>query len=368
MGEALAGVQPQVQPDPQVAGAVAGQVPGGQERPRGERDHDQDDGQRDGELDDHRGAPFFAARTALRRAARAAPGCRSSEGREFGADPGDGVERDGGERPVPFGGHVQEPGGLGRLPRDRPPPPARAGPGRRRRGAGAAAGGDRALLQHPGAEPGQGGGGGQGQAQQPQGQAAEDGQRGGRVRGQGRAQVLVAGDRPGPDDADQGVAGQRVGDRRQGPDGQVPPAGFGGEDVHEDAGADGGQVQRAGPQRAAAVQGQRDAQAGEDQGGGVRDRRLEGGDDGEVAGGFGHAVLGGEADRGGGRGQDAEPGGGVAQPQAGVVRRLFGRGGLAAVAGRADQRQDGRTGPGSSCWPGCLGRPVMSGRSRCRGG
>ena len=34
VGEAFAGVQPQVQPDPQVAGAVAGQVPGGQERPR----------------------------------------------------------------------------------------------------------------------------------------------------------------------------------------------------------------------------------------------------------------------------------------------------------------------------------------------
>ena len=46
VGEALAGVQPQVQPDPQVAGAVAGQVAGGQERPRGERRHDEHDGQR----------------------------------------------------------------------------------------------------------------------------------------------------------------------------------------------------------------------------------------------------------------------------------------------------------------------------------
>ena len=36
VGEAFAGVQPQVQADPQVAGAVAGQVAGGQERP-GER-------------------------------------------------------------------------------------------------------------------------------------------------------------------------------------------------------------------------------------------------------------------------------------------------------------------------------------------
>ena len=57
------------------------------------------------------------------------------------------------------------------------------------RGRGAAAGGDRAFLQDPGAEPGQGGGGGHGQAEQPQGQAAEDGQGGGRVGGQGRAQL-----------------------------------------------------------------------------------------------------------------------------------------------------------------------------------
>jgi hypothetical protein len=44
VGEAFAGVEPQVQADPQVAGAVAGQVPGGQERPGGERGHDEHDG------------------------------------------------------------------------------------------------------------------------------------------------------------------------------------------------------------------------------------------------------------------------------------------------------------------------------------
>ena len=44
VGEALAGVQPQVQADAQVAGAVAGQVAGGQERPRGERRDDEQDG------------------------------------------------------------------------------------------------------------------------------------------------------------------------------------------------------------------------------------------------------------------------------------------------------------------------------------
>jgi hypothetical protein len=72
---------------------------------------------------------------------------------------------------------------------------------------------------------------------------------------------------------------------------------------------------------ALAVQGQGDAQAGEDQGGGVGDGGFQGGDGGEVAGGFCHPVLGGEADCGGGCGQDAQPGGGVAQPQARPVRR-----------------------------------------------
>src|SRR5207344_2951063 len=96
----------------------------------------------------------------------------------------------------------QEPGGLGHLPR--------GWRGRRPRCRGAAAGGDRALLQHPGAEPGQGGGGGQGQPQQPQGQAAQDSQRGGGGGGQRGAQLEVAGQGPGADDADEGVAGQGV--------------------------------------------------------------------------------------------------------------------------------------------------------------
>ena len=73
------------------------------------------------------------------------------------------------------------------------------------------------------------------------------------------------------------------------------------------------------PEGAAAVQGQRDAQAGEDQGGGVGDRGFQGGDGGQMAGGVDHPVLGGEAHRGRGRGQDAQPGGGVAQPQARAV-------------------------------------------------
>src|SRR6266566_106625 len=192
---------------------------------------------------------------------------------------------------MPFGDQIQEPGGLGRLPRVRC--------GGRPELPGPAAGGDRALVEHPGAEPGQGGGGGQGQAEQPQEQAAEDGQRGGRLRGG----VLVAGQGPGADDADQGVAGQGVGGRGHGPDGQIPPAGFGRDGVHEHAGGDRGQVERPSAQGAAAVQGQGDAQAGENQGGGVGDGGFQGGDGGQMAGGVDHAVLGGEADRGGGRGQ-----------------------------------------------------------------
>ena len=80
VGEALAGVQPQVQPDPQVPGAVAGQVAGGQERPGEHRGQDEQDGQGDGVLEHHRGSPFWAARTALRRAVRAAPVFRSTWG------------------------------------------------------------------------------------------------------------------------------------------------------------------------------------------------------------------------------------------------------------------------------------------------
>jgi hypothetical protein len=189
VGEALAGVQPQVQADAQVAGAVAGQMAGGQEGPGGERRHDEHDGQGDGELVDHRGFPFWAARTALRRAVRAAPALRLAWGRQVGADPGDAVQRDRGERPMPFGHQSQEPGRLGRLPRVR-------------RGGRPGPGGDRAFGQDPGAEAGQGGGGGQGQAEQPEDQAAEEGQQGGRLV----SQVLAAGQGRGADDADEGVA------------------------------------------------------------------------------------------------------------------------------------------------------------------
>ena len=158
---------------------------------------------------------------------------------------------------------------------------------------------------------------------------------------------------------DQGVAGQGVGDGGHGPDGQVPPARRGGDRVHEHAGPDRGQVQRPGAERAAAVQGQGDAQAGEDQGGGVGDGGLEGGDGGQVAGGVDHPVLGGEAHRRGGRGQDAQPGGGVAQPQARPVTAGHGAsevqpGRVARIAsvgeGRAGQcqRESGCRGEGAA--------------------
>ena len=363
VGEALAGVQPQVQPDPQVAGAVAGQVAGGQERPRGERRHDEHDGQGDGVLDHHRGSPFRAARTALRRAVRAAPVFRSSWGARSALIPAtrcSGMEARGPCRSVTRS-------------RNRAVLVAFPGCGA---GAGRSAGARRPgatghSCEHPGAEPGQGGGGGQGQAQQPQDQAAEDGQRGGRVGGQGGAEVVVAGEGPGADDADEGVAGQGVGDGGQGPDGQVPPAGFGRDGVHEHAGGDRGQVQRPGAERAAAVQGQRDAEAGEDQGGGVGDRGFQGGDGGEVAGGFGHPVLGGEAHRGGGRGQDAQAGGGVAQPQARPVRGGPEAGGVpvpgvvarAVRSGRGGRRVPGR---GRRSFGGAR-RPAPVVASRARG-
>ena len=118
----------------------------------------------------------------------------------------------------------------------------------------------------------------------------------------GGGQLLVAGQRPGPDNADQSVARQGIGDGGHGPDGQVPPARSGRDGVHEHAGPDRGQIQRPGPERTAAVQGQCDAEAGEDQGRGVRDRGFQGRDHWQVAGGLGHPVLGGEAHRGGGRG------------------------------------------------------------------
>ena len=125
------------------------------------------------------------------------------------------------------------------------------------------------------------------------------------------------------------VAGQGVSHRGQSPDGQV---------------------ERPGAQGAAAVQGQGDAEAGEDQGGGVGDGGFQGGDGGLVAGGFGHAVLGGEADCGGGRGQGAQAGGGVAQPQARAVRGgpVVGRGaGAASVRGQREG-DDGGQGEGAA--------------------
>ena len=196
----------------------------------------------------------------------------------------------------------------------------------------------------------------------------------------------MAGQGPGADDADQGVAGQGVGDGGHGPDGQVPPARRGGDRVHEDAGADRGEVEGPGAEGAAAVQGQGDAEAGEDQGGGVGDGGFQGGDGGQVAGGVGHPVLGGEADRGGGCGQDAQPGGRVAQPQAGTVFARLGFFGLdaggRAVAARARGEERGRAGQGertARCHgagsriragpPGDIGmtavmaRPFLSGRS-----
>jgi len=166
---------------------------GWQERPGEDGGQDEHDGQGDGVLDHHRGSAFRAARTALRRAVRAAPVFRSSWGARSALIPAtrcSGMEASGPCRSVT---RSRNRAVLVAFPRVRC--------GGRPELPGATAGGDRALLQHPGAEPGQGGGGGQGQAQQPQEQAAEDGQRGGRVGGQGGVEVVVAGEGPGADDA-----------------------------------------------------------------------------------------------------------------------------------------------------------------------
>ena len=136
-----------------------------------------------------RGLRCWAARTALRRAARAAPGFRSAAGARAAlieATRSRGMEASGPCRSVTkernravlvaFRGTVPLAGRSGAGAED-----------------GAAAGGDRAFLEYPGAEPGQGGGRGQGQAQQPQDQAAEDRQRGGLVGLRGGGLLLVAG-------------------------------------------------------------------------------------------------------------------------------------------------------------------------------
>jgi hypothetical protein len=113
-----------------------------------------------------------AARTALRRAVRAAPVFRSSWGPRSAL-----IEamrlREQGERPVPFGDQIQEPGRLGRLPR------MRRGRGRRPGATGHSA---RTRARNPVRVEA----GGQGQAEQPQEQAAEDGERGGRSGRPGR--------------------------------------------------------------------------------------------------------------------------------------------------------------------------------------
>ena len=160
-----------------------------------ERGQHEQDGQGDGVLEHHEGFPFRAARTALRRAVRAAPVFRSACGSQGGADRGDAIKGDGGERAVPFGDQRKEAGRL-RLALDLSYERRVDCLSRR-----AAAGGDRAFGQDPGAESGQGGGGSHGQAQDPQGEPAEDGQRRGRVTGQGGVQALVPGEGPGADDA-----------------------------------------------------------------------------------------------------------------------------------------------------------------------
>ena len=59
------------------------------------------------------GSPLRAARTALRRAVRAAPVFRSAWGARAALIRGDAIKGDGGERAVPFGDQRKEAGRLG---------------------------------------------------------------------------------------------------------------------------------------------------------------------------------------------------------------------------------------------------------------
>ena len=124
VGEAFAGMQPQVQPDPEVAGTVAGQVAGGQERPRDERGEQDDDEQGNGVLEHHEGVPLLGGEDGFAQGGAGGAGVQASGWGQGGADGGDAIKGDGGERAVPFGDQRKEPGGLGRLPRDRLKAPA----------------------------------------------------------------------------------------------------------------------------------------------------------------------------------------------------------------------------------------------------
>jgi hypothetical protein len=107
----------------------------------------------------------------------------------------------------------------------------------------------------------------------------------------------VSGDDPGADDADQGVGSQGVDGGRHHPDGQVAPSWRGRDRVHGQADADACDVQRAGADCALAVQGQGDAERGEDQCADVGNAGLQRGDHGVVLDGADQDVLRVPADR-----------------------------------------------------------------------
>jgi hypothetical protein len=130
--------------------------------------------------------------------------------------------------------------------------------GHRAWGEATTARGDRTLLDHPAPEPGQRRPRRQHQPQQPQQQATENRQRRGLLVGEGFAQRPLAGDRPGPDDPNQRVAGQRVHHRGHHPDRQIPPPVTGGQHVHPHRDGNAADIQRPRPDRPPAVQRQRD--------------------------------------------------------------------------------------------------------------
>ena len=122
-----------------------------------------------------------------------------------------------------------------------------------------------------------------------------------------------------PDDADQGVASERVDRGRHDPDGDAAPASGGSDQVHGQGQADAREVAAAGPQRPLALQGQGDAQGGEHHRPDVRDAGLEHGRPPDALGVENELVLRGERHGGRGGREHAEADDSGPQPRARLV-------------------------------------------------
>ena len=119
--------------------------------------------------------------------------------------------------------------------------------------------------------------------------------------------------------ADEGVAGQGIHDGGHDPDREIPPAAPGSQCIHRQRDRDAGDVQRAGPQRPPAVQGQRDPEGREDQRAGVGDARLQRGDRRDALDRVDQDVLRIPADHSRSQCEDSQGSDGITQPGAAGV-------------------------------------------------